>query len=86
MDRLIASVNFGDDDSLAYFQRSIKKRGIIEDLEQRGIKEGDTVKCGDILGTSGTVPSEVNDQPHIHIEIYQNGELISPYDLLTANR
>ncbi|MBQ7718589.1 MAG: GTPase ObgE [Clostridia bacterium] len=48
VDRLIASVNFGDDDSLAYFQRSIKKRGIIEDLEQRGIKEGDTVRFGDI--------------------------------------
>lgn len=48
VDRLIASVNFGDDDSLAYFQRSIKKRGIIEDLEQHGIKEGDTVRVGDI--------------------------------------
>ena len=48
VDRLIASVNFGDEDSLAYFQRSIKKRGIIDDIESRGIKEGDTVRVGDI--------------------------------------
>ena len=48
VDRLIAGVNFGDDESVAYFHRSIKKRGIIEKLEEMGIKEGDTVKFGDI--------------------------------------
>ena len=48
VDRLIAGVNFGDDESVNYFHRSIKKRGIIEKLEEHGIQEGDTVKFGDI--------------------------------------
>jgi len=48
VDRLIAGVNFGDDESVNYFHRSIKKRGIIEKLEEMGIQEGDTVKFGDI--------------------------------------
>jgi len=48
VDRLIAGVNFGDDESVAYFHRSIKKRGVIEKLEEMGIQEGDTVKFGDI--------------------------------------
>jgi len=48
VDKLYASVNFGDDESVAYFQRSIKKNGVIEKLEEMGINEGDTVKFGDI--------------------------------------
>ena len=47
-------------------------------LESVNVKESDSVKCGDVLGTSGTVPSEANDQPHIHIELYQAGEVSSP--------
>ena len=54
-------------------------------FESLNVKESDTVKCGDILGTAGTVPCEVNDQPHIHIEIYQNGEIVSPLDILQNN-
>ena len=47
-DKLISSVNFGDDESVNYFHRAIKRRGIIEELEKMGIKDGDTVKFGDI--------------------------------------
>ena len=50
-------------------------------FESVNVKESDTVKCGDVLGTSGTVPSEANDQPHIHIELYQSGELTSPLEI-----
>ncbi|MFA6308790.1 MAG: GTPase ObgE [Clostridia bacterium] len=42
--KLVDSTNFTDFDSLQYFQRSIKKKGIIEELEKMGIKEGSTVK------------------------------------------
>ena len=48
VDKLISAVNFGDDESVAYLQRSIKSRGIIEELEKLGINEGDTVRFGDV--------------------------------------
>ena len=48
VDKLIASVNFGDDESVNYFHRAIKRRGIIDELEKMGIKDGDTVQFGDI--------------------------------------
>ena len=51
-------------------------------FETLNVKQGDSVKRGDVLGTSGTVPSEANDQPHIHIELYENGELASPLDVM----
>lgn len=50
-------------------------------FESVNVKESDSVKCGDVLGTSGTVPAEANDQPHIHIELYQAGELASPLEV-----
>ncbi len=32
------------------------------------VKEGDTVNAGDIIGTTGDIPCECADKPHIHIE------------------
>ncbi len=43
MERLVPSVNFGDYESLAYFQRVLKNKGVFSKLEKMGIKEGDTV-------------------------------------------
>lgn len=40
---LVDSTNFDDSDSLQYFQRIIRKKGIIDALKKAGIKEGDTV-------------------------------------------
>lgn len=54
-------------------------------LESLNVKEGDNVKCGDVLGTSGTVPSEANDQPHIHIETYIDSASVSPLEVLGLN-
>lgn len=45
--KLLGSVNLNDRESLQYFQRSIKNMGVIEALEEKGIKEGDTVRMGD---------------------------------------
>ena len=42
------STNFDDPDSLNYFQRMMRKRGIIDALEKKGIQEGDPVKMYDI--------------------------------------
>jgi GTPase len=43
IERLVGSTNFEDYESLQYFQRAIKKKGLSEQLEQMGIEEGDTV-------------------------------------------
>ena len=42
------SVNFSDEESLQYFQRALKNRGVIDALTDAGIKEGDTVRIGDL--------------------------------------
>lgn len=42
------SVNFSDNESLQYFQRALLNRGVIEDLINMGIKEGQTVRIGDL--------------------------------------
>ena len=41
---LVRSVNFGDEDSLQYFHRSLRKLGIIDALRRAGAGEGDTVR------------------------------------------
>ena len=42
------SVNFSDEESLQYFQRALKNRGVIDALEEKGIQEGDAVRIGDL--------------------------------------
>ncbi|MDO4743912.1 MAG: GTPase ObgE [Clostridia bacterium] len=41
--KIVGSTNFDDYESLQYFQRALRKSGIIEMLEEKGIKEGDVV-------------------------------------------
>jgi GTP-binding protein len=42
--RLVGRVNFEDRDSLNYFQRMLRTKGVITKLEEAGVKEGDTVR------------------------------------------
>lgn len=42
------------------------------------VLEGDTITTGDIIGTSGEIPSECADSPHIHIEVFVDGNNVSP--------
>ena len=48
MRRLIASVNFGDEDSLNWFHRMLRDKGIIDALREKGAVEGSTVCIGDM--------------------------------------
>ena len=48
VDKLLRGINFGEDESVHYFQRAIRARGIIDDLRAKGINEGDTVIFGDM--------------------------------------
>ncbi|MFU0800913.1 MAG: GTPase ObgE [Xylanivirga thermophila] len=44
IDNILRSVNFDDYESLQYFQRMLRRRGIIDALREKGIKDGDTVR------------------------------------------
>jgi len=46
--KVVASTNFSVFESIQFFQRSLKTKGVIEALEKLGIHEGDTVKIYDI--------------------------------------
>lgn len=48
MDQLMDSVNFSDQESLNYFHRTLRNRGVIDALREAGAKEGDTVAIGDM--------------------------------------
>jgi len=43
-----SSINFSDSESLQFFQSALKNRGVIDALIEKGIKEGDTVRIGDL--------------------------------------
>ena len=43
IDHLVASVNFGDEESLNYFHRSLRRMGVIDALRKAGAEEGSTV-------------------------------------------
>ena len=44
MERLIASVNFDDHESLNWFHRTLRKMGVIDALREKGAGEGSTVR------------------------------------------
>ncbi len=48
----------------------------------QGIKAGDTVKAGEVIGKVTAVPSEIKDTSHIHLEILVNGKYLDPLTLL----
>ena len=47
VDRLLQSVNVNDPDSLKYFQKVLKNKGVIDKLKDMGIKDGDLVSLND---------------------------------------
>lgn len=47
VDRILASINIHDSESLKHFQKILIKKGIIDELRHKGIKNGDTVKMNE---------------------------------------
>ncbi len=47
VDRLLASVNVNDPDSLRYFHKVLKNKGVMDKLKELGIQDGDIVKLND---------------------------------------
>ncbi len=48
VDMLCRNVNLNDPDSMAYFQKILRDKGVISRLNKMGIKEKDTVVVGDV--------------------------------------
>ncbi len=48
IENLVNSTNFDDAESLQYFQRLIRKKGVIDALEKAGVQEGDLVALHDL--------------------------------------
>ncbi|MFY9520903.1 MAG: GTPase ObgE [Caldicoprobacterales bacterium] len=48
MDRLFTMINLDNYDSLQYFQRVLRKHGVIDALREAGVKDGDTVHIKDL--------------------------------------
>lgn len=49
-----------------------------------GIAEGKTVLRGEAIGTVGnSAAAEVDDGPHLHFEVYSNGEIVNPQTYLS---
>ena len=46
--------------------------------DNTAVDEGNIVKAGDIIGYVGTVPIEILDESHIHMEVRKSGEYIDP--------
>lgn len=44
---LVNSTNFDDTESLQYFQRLLRKKGVIDALEKAGVKEGDLIRLNE---------------------------------------
>ncbi len=42
--KIMAGINFSDGESIAYFEMILRNNGVMEELEERGIQEGDTVR------------------------------------------
>jgi GTP-binding protein len=48
VEKLFRSVNFEDDESLGYFERTLRKMGVIDALREKGATEGSTVKMDEM--------------------------------------
>ncbi len=48
VDMLCRNVSLNDPDSMAYFQKILREKGVISRLKQMGIKDNDTVVVGDV--------------------------------------
>ena len=48
IEKLIAAVNFGNEESVNWFHRSLRRLGVIDALRERGAREGDSVVIDDM--------------------------------------
>lgn len=76
---IVEDANLGKVITIEYFDGiNVKYCG----MGSVNVNENDEVSTGDIIGTSGEIPSECADNPHIHIEVIIDGKSVSPLDAM----
>ena len=55
---------------------------VYQSLGETKVKQGDVVKQGDTLATAGRSEIEKNLGNHVHFEVYEDGKVVNPSDLL----
>ncbi|MBT2288264.1 M23 family metallopeptidase [Paenibacillus albidus] len=55
---------------------------VYQSLGETQVKQGDEVKQGDTLATAGRSELEKNLGNHVHFEVYEDGKVVNPSDLL----
>lgn len=55
---------------------------VYQSLGETKVKQGDVVKQGDTLATAGRSEIEKNLGNHVHFEVYEDGKVVNPTDLL----
>ncbi len=53
-------------------------------VKAQNLKEGQSVKAGEVMGTVGEIAAEVAMEPHIHVEILANGKPVNPLLLMSG--
>ena len=48
------------------------------------VKPGSAINAGDIIGSVKSVPSELSDEPHLHLEIKVGDTLVDPMEFLDS--
>jgi len=49
LQRLVATVNFSDHESLMFFDRKLREAGVFQRMEDMGVRDGDTVSMYDLM-------------------------------------
>ena len=52
--------------------------------DQSVVREGDNVEAGTVIGYAGTVPCEMSEEPHIHLEVTYVDRLMDPVALIES--
>lgn len=53
-------------------------------VKAQNLKEGQSVKAGEVMGTVGDIAAEITMEPHIHVEILANGKPVNPLLLMSG--
>ncbi len=51
----------------------------------KNLREGQTVKAGDVIGTVGEIPAEILMTAHVHLEILANDKYVDPLLLIRGD-
>ena len=64
--------------NIVVIEHTGNQRTVYAGLSELGVKEGDKVNAGHVIGKAGTPPFEQKDGAHLHFEYEKDGKFIDP--------